>query len=163
MMNLENYWWVLVAVGVLVALIVIFTLLRRKPAAPARPQRPDGPLEPARPVIDVARPVAFTAPEPAPAPVAAPGGERPAVAPATGEPDDLRRIKGIGPKLAALLTSLGVTRFDQIAAWTEADIAEVDRFLGGFAGRIARDSWVEQAGYLARGDVEGFQARFGAG
>jgi predicted flap endonuclease-1-like 5' DNA nuclease len=61
-----------------------------------------------------------------------------------------------------MLNALGITRYDQIAAWTAADIAEVDRFLGMFQGRIARDNWVEQAGYLARGDVAGFAARYGA-
>lgn len=75
--------------------------------------------------------------------------------------DDLRRIKGIGPKLVALLATVGVTRFDQIAAWTDADIDRIDARLGTFAGRIRRDSWVEQAKYLAAGDVAGFEAQFG--
>ncbi len=75
--------------------------------------------------------------------------------------DDLRRIKGIGPKLVSLLATLGVTRFDQIAAWTGADIDRIDGQLGTFAGRIRRDSWVEQAKYLATGDVAGFEAQFG--
>jgi predicted flap endonuclease-1-like 5' DNA nuclease len=76
--------------------------------------------------------------------------------------DDLTRIKGLGPKLAATLNELGVTRFDQIAAWSEADVDRVDSLLGRFQGRIRRDEWVEQASYLARGDTEGFAARFGA-
>ncbi|WP_230206824.1 hypothetical protein [Novosphingobium sp. Gsoil 351] len=80
---------------------------------------------------------------------------------AAGDGDDLTRIKGLGPKIATLLRSLGVTRFDQIAAWGEADIARIDPQLGAFQGRIARDNWVEQAGYLAAGDVAGFEARFG--
>jgi predicted flap endonuclease-1-like 5' DNA nuclease len=37
--------------------------------------------------------------------------------------DDLTRIKGLGPKLKTLLASLGVTRFDQIAGWSEEDVA----------------------------------------
>ena len=77
------------------------------------------------------------------------------------ESDDLTRIKGLGPKIATLLSNLGITRFDQIAAWSEADIARVDPQLGTFQGRIARDNWVEQAGYLSAGDVSGFEARFG--
>jgi len=80
---------------------------------------------------------------------------------AQGEPDDLRRIKGIGPKLNALLAELGITRYDQIAAWSAADIAKVDAHLGTFQGRIVRDNWVEQAGLLARGDTAGFAAKFG--
>ena len=76
--------------------------------------------------------------------------------------DDLTRIKGLGPKLAVTLGELGITRFGQIAAWSEADIDRIDAQLGRFQGRIRRDGWVEQAGYLAKGDIAGFEARFGA-
>ena len=75
--------------------------------------------------------------------------------------DNLTRIKGLGPKIATLLRSLGVTRFDQIAAWSEADVARIDSQLGTFQGRIARDNWIEQARYLSAGDVSGFEERFG--
>lgn len=85
-----------------------------------------------------------------------------AASPAVDEAaDDLRRIKGIGPKLVSLLASLGVTRFDQIAGWSDADIDRIDAQLGTFAGRIRRDSWVEQARFLAADDVAGFEAQFG--
>ena len=87
--------------------------------------------------------------------------ERPAVEPASGEPDDLTRIKGVGPKLQAMLRNLGVTRYEQIAAWTPADIAAIDPHLGAFQGRIVRDGWTEQARYLAAGDIAGFEAKFG--
>lgn len=85
-------------------------------------------------------------------------------APATAAPasgDDLGRIKGVGPKLKALLASLGVTSFSQIAAWTDEDIARIDARLGSFAGRAKRDSWVEQAALLAAGDTAAYEARFG--
>lgn len=78
-----------------------------------------------------------------------------------GDGDDLTRIKGLGPKIAALLRGLDITRFDQIAGWSEADVARIDPQLGTFQGRIARDNWVEQARYLSAGDVSGFEARFG--
>ena len=78
-----------------------------------------------------------------------------------GDADDLTRIKGLGPKIATLLRSLGITRFDQIAAWSEADVARIDPQLGTFQGRIARDNWIEQARYLSAGDVSGFESRFG--
>jgi predicted flap endonuclease-1-like 5' DNA nuclease len=81
---------------------------------------------------------------------------------AAHEADDLTRIKGLGPKLATTLAELGVTRFAQIAAWNEAEIDRIDAQLGRFQGRIRRDSWVEQARYLAAGDVEAFEQRFGA-
>lgn len=77
------------------------------------------------------------------------------------EGDDLTRIKGLGPKLSRVLTDLGVTRYAQIAAWTEADLAEIDSKLGAFAGRPARDAWIEQARLLAAGDAAEYEARFG--
>ena len=75
--------------------------------------------------------------------------------------DDLLLIKGVGPKLNTLLQSLGVTSFAAIAAWSEEDIDRIDAQLGNFAGRIRRDSWIEQARYLAAGDMAGFEAQFG--
>lgn len=104
-------------------------------------------------------------PAPAPAPEAAPpatpaAAEPTAPAPA-GDPDDLRKIKGLGPKMQTLLTSLGITRYEQIAAWTEADLDELDGKLGAFAGRPRRDNWVEQAKLLAGGDTGAYEAKFG--
>ena len=75
--------------------------------------------------------------------------------------DDLRAIKGVGPKLAALLHSLGVNSYAQIAAWDEAEIDRIDAQLGTFAGRIRRDNWVEQARLLSGGDTAAYEAQFG--
>lgn len=75
--------------------------------------------------------------------------------------DDLTRIKGLGPKLHDLLVALGVTRFDQIAGWSDADIDRIDSQLGQFAGRIRRDNWIEQAKFLSAGDTAGYENRFG--
>lgn len=86
----------------------------------------------------------------------APAQPRPAA-----DPGELARIKGLGPKLQALLPTLGVTSLAQIATWTEADIDRIDAQLGTFAGRIRRDNWVEQARFLAAGDAAGFEDRFG--
>ena len=80
---------------------------------------------------------------------------------AIGDPDDLLQIKGIGPKLNALLISLGITRFDQIAAWGPGEVDKVDDHLGNFKSRIGRDAWVEQAGLLAAGNIAAFEAKFG--
>lgn len=95
-------------------------------------------------------------------------GRGPAQPPAADLPDtpadggdDLTRIKGLGPKIAAALNAQGVTTFAQIAAWDDAEIERVDALLGRFAGRIRRDSWVEQAGLLAAGDETGFASKFG--
>lgn len=90
----------------------------------------------------------------------APAG-KPKIAPASGEPDNLRLVKGIGPKLNNLLNGLGITRFDQIAAWGAEEISEVDQYLGNFSGRVTRDSWIDQAKYLAEDDIAGFEKKYG--
>lgn len=116
--------------------------------------------EPAEPNISPFRPAPSeqvpTAPTPVPAP---PPIDAPAGSP-TG--DDLTRMKGLGPKLRDRLVELGVTRFDQIAGWDEAEVDRIDGQLGRFAGRIRRDDWVEQARFLAADDRAGYEARFGA-
>lgn len=65
-----------------------------------------------------------------------------------GQPDDLKRISGVGPKLEGLLHENGVFHFDQIAAWTKSEIAYMDDQLS-FKGRIERDNWIEQAAGFA--------------
>ncbi len=60
-------------------------------------------------------------------------------------PDDLKLIKGIGPKLESMLHDLGIHSFAQIAAWTQADIDEMSEKLGSFRDRITRDDWVKKA------------------
>ena len=60
------------------------------------------------------------------------------------EPEDLTRLVGIGPKLAASLARLGVTRYAQIAAWTTSDLGKFDKVLD-LKGRAVRDAWVAQA------------------
>ncbi len=83
--------------------------------------------------------------------VPAPAAVRPPLlaAPRGAGPDDLTRIKGIGPKLEGLLHRLGVFHFDQIAGWGPAEMAWIDDQLEGFRGRAARDAWVAQAKALA--------------
>ena len=110
-----------------------------------------------------AAPIPQTAPEPASTAAASPAtppAAPPAPTPAS-EGDDLTRIKGLGPKIVAILAQQGVTRFDQIAAWDAQDVARIDATLGRFAGRISRDQWVEQAKLLATGDKDAFFNRFG--
>ena len=80
---------------------------------------------------------------------------------ASAAADDLQRLKGVGPKFAQLLHAQGITRYEQLAKLTPAEVDRLDAVLGPFRGRIARDRLVEQADYLARGDEEGFQERFG--
>jgi predicted flap endonuclease-1-like 5' DNA nuclease len=80
---------------------------------------------------------------------------------ASGPPDDLVKLKGVGPKLAAILQDRGITRFEQIAKLSPGQVEVLDATLGPFRGRFARDRIVEQADYLARGDIDGYQVKFG--
>ncbi|WP_417205079.1 endonuclease [Antarctobacter sp.] len=88
-------------------------------------------------------------------------GEKPAMldAPRDGGADDLKQVKGIGAKLEQLCHSLGIYHFDQIANWTDQEIAWVDANLEGFKGRVSRDQWVAQARVLAEGGQTEFSSR----
>lgn len=59
--------------------------------------------------------------------------------------DDLTRLKGVGPKMAAELNDMGLTTFAQLAEMTEANIAELSEKLSAFRDRPVRDDWVGQA------------------
>ena len=76
--------------------------------------------------------------------------ERKAPVAKTAKADDLKAISGIGPKLEQVLNGMGFRRYADIAALEAADVARIEAELG-FAGRIARDGWVEQAKTLAKG------------
>lgn len=65
-----------------------------------------------------------------------------------GQPDDLTRIKGVGPGNSLRLNGLGIYHFDQIAAWTRDEITWVGTYLA-FPGRIDREDWVGQAKTLS--------------
>lgn len=149
----EANWMILLAallLGLLVAWWIYFGRRRTRVTGDRRDVLDEGADPAARnqALIDSA-PAAPLAVAPPPVPVAAANG------------DDLTRIKGLGPKLRDLLATLGVTRFDQIAGWSDAEIDRIDAQLGQFAGRIRRDSWVDQAKLLAAGDTAGYESRFG--
>lgn len=149
------------AIVVLILLLVILARTGRK--SPEGPANADG-IAMVRPATELSPPPEDALPEPS----AAPGlptaelapGPLPMAEPA-GPPDPLTRMKGLGPKAEALLNGMGITRYDQIAAWTDADMQRVDAQMGAFQGRITRDRWVEQARYLAADDIAGFEENFG--
>ncbi|MEL6998978.1 MAG: hypothetical protein AAFP68_12015 [Pseudomonadota bacterium] len=80
-----------------------------------------------------------------------------------GVADDLKKIKGIGPKLETVCNELGFYHFDQIASWTSDEVAWVDSNLEGFRGRVTRDDWVAQAKLLAAGGETDFSKRVDEG
>ena len=82
--------------------------------------------------------------------------------PGAGESsDDLSRLKGVGPRFADALHAAGFHRFEQLASMSSAEVERLDGQLGAFRGRLARDRVVEQADYLARNDVDGYEQKFG--
>jgi predicted flap endonuclease-1-like 5' DNA nuclease len=157
---IQEYWWVIVIV---VALVLGFILLRPRQrvqltdSAPVRPHMaqqkrpPEGrgiAGEAAAAASDVTGEILH-----APVHRTLDGGKDPA--------DDLCRLKGVGPKFADALQAIGFTRYEQIAGLTPTEIERIDGELGAFSGRLTRDRIVEQADYLARGDTDGFEQRFG--
>lgn len=117
-------------------------------------------------LIDAAPAVVKEAPAPMAAPAPEPVAATPAPAPVAPasvptSADDIARIKGVGPKLVALLGELGVTTFAQIAAWSDADVERIDAQLGRFKGRITRDQWIDQAKLLSAGDETAFTDKYG--
>ena len=75
------------------------------------------------------------------------------------QPDNLRRIKGVSPKLEAKLHELGVFHFDQIASWSAEDVAWIDAQLEAFNSDATRGQWISQAKILDAGGETPFSAR----
>lgn len=136
----------------------------------AEPQ-PDAQAEPEKPAKP-AKSVAAEKPKPA-APAAAKASSetsaglddssRPAALEAPdGKADDLKKIKGIGPKIEGILNSVGIYHYSQIAAWTADNKEWVDGYLK-FKGRIDREDWINQAAALAEGGKTEFSKRVDAG
>ncbi|OIP82288.1 MAG: NADH-quinone oxidoreductase subunit E [Rhodobacterales bacterium CG2_30_65_12] len=110
-----------------------------------------------KPKVAAAKPAA----KPATTPAAQAMGTKPQTlaAPRKTGADDLKRIKGVGPKLEAMLHKLGFFHFDQVAKWTASEVAWVDENLEGFKGRVSRDGWVDQAKILAEGGETAFSSK----
>ncbi|MBB5515719.1 putative flap endonuclease-1-like 5' DNA nuclease [Rubricella aquisinus] len=140
------------------------------PAAPTATETADWRQNAAAPV-EAAKPAAKPAPEKkaaAPATAAEPAaaeGDGPArlTAARDGGPDDLKKIKGVGPKLEGVLHGMGFYHFDQIASWSADDVAWADQNLVGFKGRVSRDDWVGQAKALAAGEETEFSKKVDKG
>ena len=70
--------------------------------------------------------------------------------PTDGKPDDLKLIRGIGPKFEGDLNSKGIYYFRQIGSWKAADVKMVEGVIDSIPGRIKRDEWVKQAKGFAK-------------
>jgi predicted flap endonuclease-1-like 5' DNA nuclease len=191
MSELWAAYWPVILIAVAIGLITGFLIFRPKQRVTlTKDDTPVRPHMAVTQTAEVQRPMTAPAPGPAAATPASPddsdgGGEgedladgaAAAISDVAGEfigapvhshlpgsrgvPDDLQKLKGVGPKLAGLLQSKGLVRYEQIAALSGEDVQRIDADLGAFRGRLTRDRVVEQAGYLARGDHAGYEAQFG--
>ncbi|MGJ8612020.1 MAG: 50S ribosomal protein L21 [Octadecabacter sp.] len=116
--------------------------------AAAAAERASQPKKAAKPAAKKAAPKADAKPA-AEKKEAAPKKAAPKKAKAADGADDLTKISGVGPVIVGKLHDLGITTFAQIAAWTPADIADMDDKLN-FKGRIDRDEWLKQAAEFAK-------------
>ena len=157
-------------VGV-VAAIVLALGWREPQSGPQGAMAPTAkPAAAPAPVAKAPAAKAAPAPKPTPAPAAA---SAPAAAEAStpeflnaardGGPDDLKQIKGVGPKLEKTLHGMGLFHFDQIASWGPKELAWMDDNLAGFKGRASRDEWVSQAKTLAEGGATEFSKKVDKG
>jgi len=162
MVELSRDYLPVILIALLIALVVAYLVFRprqRVRLTDSAPLRPHMTSPSRRETKDLASEAAAAASDVTGELIGAPvhrhlsGGTDPA--------DDFVLLKGIGPKLAELLHARGFTRFDQLAHLTAEEIDLLDQQLGPFAGRIKRDRIVEQAAFLARGDVDGFEEYFG--
>ena len=118
------------------AAVALWWWLRRSP----QPEKTKT-IQAKAPVPSAVRPAAE--PKPAPKPVPPPA-------------DDLRRIEGIGPKIAATLRAAGITAYAQLA---ETAVGRLEEILREGGIRIAfPDTWPEQAALAAADDWEGLAA-----
>lgn len=170
------------AVFVVLGLVFGWMFCRELPPArgpgnidtPAAPSAASSALKSATPAPTPTAPKADATPAPvasaaSPAPETlvaahADGGKPSTLAAARdGGPDNLKEIKGVGPKLEKLLNEMGFFHFDQIATWSDENVAWVNDNLEGVRGRVSRDNWVEQAKILAAGGDTAFSKRVDKG
>ncbi len=104
----------------------------------------------AKPAKPAAKPAKKAKAEAAPEKEAAPKKAPKKATKSEAATDDLKKLSGVGPALEKKLNAEGVTSFAQIAAWTKADVTDMDGKLS-FKGRIEREGWIEQAKKLAKG------------
>ncbi|WP_299108738.1 50S ribosomal protein L21 [uncultured Winogradskyella sp.] len=61
---------------------------------------------------------------------------------ATGKADDLKKVEGIGPKIASTLVEAGIATFSDLAKATPEAISEI---IAGVRGNHVTDTWPAQA------------------
>ena len=152
--------WLLLTVVMVIAVLLLLLLIQwllgrraREEAVPAAQPAPTAMAEPTP--EELAEPTLEGLAEPTPAGLAeaAPVAEAEVEAP---EPDDLKVIEGIGPKIANLLQQAGIATFAQLAV---TQINRLALILEEAQIRLADPStWPEQAELAAAGDWEALEA-----
>lgn len=149
--------------GIIGAIVAVVLFLGWREPAPRADAAPKPAPAPQKAAASAPTPAAAPTPAPkeAPAPETAGDAGKPTFLSAArdGGPDDLKKIKGVGPKLEKTLHGMGIYHFDQIAAWGPAEQAWMDDNLEGFKGRATRDDWVAQAKILAAGGETEFSGK----
>ena len=156
-----SWWiWILMGVGILLLLLIIGIVLQNEPGPPIPKRESKMYVTPAKaPIVE---------PEPSPEPVVEKSipaeleedvqpeiVEEAAVEVQPAEPDDLRKIEGIGPKVAGLLNEAGITTF---AALAETTVDRLNELLDqADLEFMDPGSWPEQAALAAKGDWEAFE------
>jgi predicted flap endonuclease-1-like 5' DNA nuclease/uncharacterized membrane protein len=65
--------------------------------------------------------------------------------PVEDRPDDLKKIRGIGPVLERRLNTTGVSRFEQIAEMSTQDLMDLAARISISPAVAQRDNWIQQA------------------
>ena len=65
--------------------------------------------------------------------------------PATQTPDDLKKVKGIGPQMEKTLNGIGIYSYEQLSKMSQREYDLLDSITGSFPGRAQRDDWAGQA------------------
>ena len=161
-MHVLGDYWPIILLAALVLAVLAFVLLRPRQRVQLSDKTPTRPHMTARTPVEgrgLASEAAAATTDIAGELLEAPvhhhrdaGGER---------RDDFTRMKGVGPKFADTLYACGFYRFEQLASLTPTEIERLDERLGAFRGRLIRDRIVEQADYLAREDIDGYEQKFG--
>jgi large subunit ribosomal protein L27 len=132
------------AAAVAVASAAVSNKAEAKPKAAAKPKAEAKPKAAAKPKAEA---------KPKKAAAKAESGAAPAnlLSKAPADADDLKKIKGVGPKAAGALNDIGIYKFEQLAAFSASDVEWLAGQLGSSVERIERDGWIAMAAELAKG------------
>jgi len=140
-------WWVWLLIIVVVVLLAWWWLSRSKQEV-APPTKPEAAVRIAKPEVAAPSHVVET-----------PEGVARRAAPVVKavEPDDLKTIEGIGPKISSLLQEAGITTFSHLAS---TDVKRLKQILAdaGLTALADPTSWPEQAGLAATGQWDALEA-----